>query len=187
MNTTSNFLANLNPQQLKAVQHNPSPLMILAGAGSGKTRVLTMRIVHMVKNGIIPEEILAVTFTNKAAKEMKARVARQGDCAVTIGTFHAVCLGILRRHAPHISLRNDFTIYDDQDQLSIIKECMKELEIDDKAINPKHVRERISRCKDQLQSARDAADSNTDAENDLFIAIYQRYEEKLRLYNGVDF
>ena len=99
MNTKNDFLAQLNPQQLQAVQHQPSPLMILAGAGSGKTRVLTTRIIHMIHSGISPHEILAVTFTNKAAREMKDRVARQVDAPVLIGTFHAICLGILRRHA----------------------------------------------------------------------------------------
>ncbi|OGX33735.1 MAG: hypothetical protein A3C36_00520 [Omnitrophica WOR_2 bacterium RIFCSPHIGHO2_02_FULL_52_10] len=187
MNTKNDFLAQLNPQQLQAVQHQPSPLMILAGAGSGKTRVLTTRIIHMIHSGISPHEILAVTFTNKAAREMKDRVARQVDAPVLIGTFHAICLGILRRHAARMSLRNDFTIYDDQDQLAVIKECMKELDIEEKTLSPKYVRERISRSKDQLQTARDAALGSADEDDRLFAAVYQKYEEKLRLYNGLDF
>ena len=118
---------------------------------------------------------------------MKTRVAAQVDVPVLIGTFHSICLSILRKHAMHLSLRNDFTIYDDQDQLSIIKECMKDLAIDDKAINPKHIRERISRCKDQLLSAGNAASQNADFDDDLLISVYQKYEEKLNYCNGVDF
>ena len=130
MKTENDIFANLNDRQLEAVKYKPAPLLVLAGAGSGKTRVLTTRIVHMIQDGIAPEEILAVTFTNKAAKEMKSRVARQVKGPVAIGTFHSICLGILRKNASHISLRSDFTIYDDKDQLSIIKECMKELGVD---------------------------------------------------------
>jgi DNA helicase-2/ATP-dependent DNA helicase PcrA len=187
MVTENNIFANLNEEQSRAVQYKPAPLLILAGAGSGKTRVLTTRIVHMVQSGIPPGEILAVTFTNKAAQEMKSRVSRQVDAPVNIGTFHSICLGILRRHAAHISLGNDFTIYDDQDQLSIIKDCMQELGIDEKTINPKYVRERISRCKDRLQSPDHAAGHEADTEDQNFILLYRKYEQKLRLCNGVDF
>jgi len=187
MTSLKNIYENLNDEQLRAVQYEPGPLLVLAGAGSGKTRVLTTRIVHMIASGIAPGEILAVTFTNKAAKEMKARVARQADAPVTIGTFHSICLNILRRHASYVSLKNDFTIYDDQDQLSIIKTCMKELGIDEKTINPKRVRERISRCKDQLQTVDQAATEDTDHEDAYFIPIYRAYEERLRYCNGVDF
>ena len=187
MKTTDDILINLNDAQLEAVTYKPAPLLVLAGAGSGKTRVLTTRIVHMIRSGIAPEEILAVTFTNKAAKEMKARVARQVKAPVSIGTFHSICLGILRKHAAHISLRNDFTIYDDKDQLSIIKDCMKGLDIDEKMINPKRVRERISRCKDQLQSPKEAADDEANHEDGYFLPVYQRYEATLKHCNGVDF
>lgn len=187
MTTKNDIFANLNDRQLKAVQYKPAPLLVLAGAGSGKTRVLTTRMVHMVQSGIAPREILAVTFTNKAAQEMKLRVSRQADAPVTIGTFHSICLNILRRHAARVSLRNDFTIYDDQDQLAIIKDCMKELGIDEKTINPKYVRERISRCKDRLQSADSAARHEADTEDPCFIPLYRKYEEKLKFCNGVDF
>jgi DNA helicase-2/ATP-dependent DNA helicase PcrA len=187
MTKKNDILSHLNPQQLKAVQYKNDPLLILAGAGSGKTRVLTTRIVRMIQNGISPGEILAVTFTNKAAKEMKARVTAHVDAPVMIGTFHSICLSILRRYAAHISLRNDFTIYDDLDQLSIIKDCMKELDIDDKEINPKHIRERISRCKDQLQAPNIVTADDEAHDDGLFISIYKKYEEKLKNCNGVDF
>jgi len=183
----NDILAHLNAQQLAAVQYKPGPLLILAGAGSGKTRVLTTRIVHMIQSGIPSDKILAVTFTNKASKEMKIRVAAQIATPVAIGTFHSICLSILRKHATHISLSNDFTIYDDQDQLAIIKDCMKDLDIDPKMHNPKHIRERISRCKDQLQTAEKYADTDQEAEDDLFISIYRAYERKLITCNGVDF
>lgn len=187
MTKKNDIYSRLNTQQLKAVQYKAGPLLILAGAGSGKTRVLTTRIVHMIQNGISPSEILAVTFTNKAAKEMKIRVNTHVDAPVTIGTFHSVCLGVLRKYAVHISLRNDFTIYDDLDQLAIIKDCMKDLGIDDKTITPKYIRERISRCKDQLQTASNVAGNGEEHDDDLFISVYQKYEEKLQHCNGVDF
>ncbi len=183
----NDIFANLNDRQLEAVKYKPAPLLVLAGAGSGKTRVLTTRIVHMIQSGIASEDILAVTFTNKAAKEMKGRVARQVKVPVTIGTFHSICLGILRKNAAHISLADNFTIYDDKDQLSIIKDCMKNLDIDEKMINPKHVRERISRYKDQLQSPKEAADDEANYDDGYFIPIYQKYEERLKSCNGVDF
>ena len=187
MKKKDDIFANLNGRQLEAVKYKPAPLVVLAGAGSGKTRVLTTRIAHMIQSGIAPEEILAVTFTNKAAKEMKARVDRQVKVPVAIGTFHSICLGILRKNASYVSLRSDFTIYDDKDQLSIIKDCMKSLDIDDKMINPKHARERISRSKDQLQSAKEAADDEANYDDGYFFPVYQKYEERLKNCNGVDF
>lgn len=187
MKNKDDIYANLNEQQLEAVKYKPAPLMILAGAGSGKTRVLTTRIIHMIQSGIAPEQILAVTFTNKAAKEMKIRVARQVKMPVAIGTFHSICLGVLRKYAERISLANDFTIYDDKDQLSIIKDCMKSLDIDEKMINPKLVKERISRCKDQLQTPKEAAEDEANYDDAYFIPIFRKYEERLRTCNGFDF
>ena len=180
-------MQSLNEQQTKAVKYKPAPLLILAGAGSGKTRVLTERIVHMIQEGIAADKILAVTFTNKAAKEMKLRIARQIDIPVTVGTFHSICLSILRKHASCVSLNNGFSIYDDQDQLAIIKDCMKELVIDDKAVNPKHIRERISRCKDQVQSPDSFTDGDIEYEDSIFIAIFRKYEQRLKSCNGLDF
>ncbi|MBN1868964.1 MAG: UvrD-helicase domain-containing protein [Candidatus Omnitrophica bacterium] len=187
MKNQSDILENLNDQQLEAVTYKPAPLMVLAGAGSGKTRVLTTRIIHMIQSGITAENILAVTFTNKAAGEMKARVVRQVKAPVTIGTFHSICLSILRKNASRIALRDDFTIYDERDQLSIIKDCMKSLDIDEKRINPKHVRERISRYKDQLQTPKEAAEDEANYEDGYFLPIFLKYEERLKSCNGVDF
>ena len=119
------LLSSLNPEQQQAVQHREGPLLILAGAGSGKTRVIAHRISYLVSEEIVhPDEVMAVTFTNKAAAEMRERVeALLGvDCrAMWISTFHALCARILRREAPHISLSRDFTIYDSADQQSVIK------------------------------------------------------------------
>ncbi|MDP8212318.1 MAG: UvrD-helicase domain-containing protein [Candidatus Zapsychrus exili] len=176
----------LNKQQLEAVKHGNSPVLVIAGAGSGKTRVITLRIVNLIKQGVPGKEILAVTFTNKAASEMKTRILRYVEDDVTVGTFHSVCLRILRRDGRHIGLRSGFTIYDDQDQLSIIKRCLKELNIDEKAVNPKFIKEKISQCKDRL------IPSDNMSSEDIFVAphfddIYKLYEEKLNKNNGVDF
>ncbi len=177
--------SQLNKEQLDAVKYSKGPLLVLAGAGSGKTRILTTRIVHMIKQGMLPWQILAVTFTNKAASEMRERVEKVVDTGVSIGTFHSICLRILRRHASKIGFKGDFSIYDDQDQLSIIKECMKELNIDVKVVNPKGIREKISRCKDSLLSA--LSSEVVDYDNHLFSSIYQKYTQKLLQYNGLDF
>ena len=183
----TDIFANLNEAQREAVKYKPAPLLVVAGAGSGKTRVLTTRIVHMIQSGIPSEQILAVTFTNKAAKEMKDRVARQVPLPVMISTFHSICLSILRKNAAHISLRGDFIIYDENDQLVIIKDCMKVLGLDDKEINPKGVREQISRCKDRLRTAQEASAEPADGEDGSFVSIYEEYEKKLNSCNGVDF
>ena len=187
MNKENDLLSNLNPQQFKAVCYAGGPLLVLAGAGSGKTRIITSHIVHKIQNGVSPASILAVTFTNKAAQEMKTRVLKHVQAAVSIGTFHSICLRILRRHAQAIERKSDFTIYDDQDQLAIIKECMKERNISVKDIHPKHIREGISRAKDQLHSPEDCAFQEGEYSDALFTAIYKNYEERLFNYNGLDF
>src|SRR4051812_3799389 len=127
------FLDALNPEQREAVLHINGPLLILAGAGSGKTRVIASRIAYLIGDGHAqPEEILAVTFTNKAAEEMRERVAALlgADCSrMWVSTFHSVCARLLRREAPAIGLSRDFVIYDSSDQLSVVKQGLKELHI----------------------------------------------------------
>src|SRR4029077_20371610 len=128
------FLEALNPEQREAVLHAGGPLLILAGAGSGKTRVITSRIAHLVSSGHAHRsDVLAVTFTNKAAEEMRSRVeAFLGtDCSkMWVSTFHALCARLLRREAPAIGLSRDFVIYDSADQLSVVKRALKDLHID---------------------------------------------------------
>src|SRR6266699_4896098 len=147
------FLDGLNPRQREAVAHTSGPLLILAGAGSGKTRVITHRIAHLVAEGHAkPGEILAVTFTNKAAEEMRGRVEQLlgEDCReVWLSTFHSLCARLLRREAPAIGLTRDFVIYDSSDQLSVVKQAMKTLDIDDKLIQPRAALSRISQAKNR--------------------------------------
>src|SRR5918994_874964 len=148
------FLTSLNPEQQEAVLHTEGPLLILAGAGSGKTRVIAHRIAYLVAEGhVAPDRILAVTFTNKAAEEMRTRVETllSVDCRqMWISTFHALCARILRREAPHLGLSRDFVIYDSADQLTVIKQAMRELGVDDASLAPRLVLSRISHAKNRM-------------------------------------
>jgi len=148
------YLKGLNPQQYTAVTTLQGPLMILAGAGSGKTRVLTVRIAHLIRNGIDPFNILALTFTNKAAKEMKERIAKVvGDSnsrSIWMGTFHSVFARILRMEAHNLGFPSNFTIYDSQDALNVIKKVIKEMSLDLELYKPKKVLGRISQYKNSL-------------------------------------
>src|SRR5678810_1094797 len=153
------FLDTLNPEQREAVLHVSGPLLILAGAGSGKTRVITSRIAYLVGDGHArPHEVLAVTFTNKAAEEMRSRVeALLGeDCSrMWVSTFHSLCARLLRREAPAIGLTRDFVIYDSSDQLAVVKQALKSLDIDDKFIQPRAALSRISHAKNKMESPAD--------------------------------
>src|SRR5882762_890692 len=150
------FLETLNPEQREAVLHLNGPLLILAGAGSGKTRVITSRIAYMVGDGHAkPNEVLAVTFTNKAAEEMRARVESLLGSDVTgmwVSTFHALCARLLRREAPAIGLSRDFVIYVSSDQLTVVKQAMKDLHIDDSFVQPRAALSRISHAKNRMES-----------------------------------
>src|SRR6187549_2109797 len=151
-----NFLEKLNPEQREAVLHRDGPLLILAGAGSGKTRVITSRIAYLIGDGHAqPREVLAVTFTNKAAEEMRHRVESLLGSDVTgmwISTFHALCARLLRREAPAIGLSRDFVIYDSSDQLTVVKQALKELHIDDGFVQPRAALSRISHAKNRMES-----------------------------------
>jgi DNA helicase-2/ATP-dependent DNA helicase PcrA len=135
------LLSSLNPEQRDAVVHTDGPVLILAGAGSGKTRVIAHRIAYTVQQGLArPQEVLAVTFTNKAAEEMRQRVAllAGGDTSgMWISTFHSLCARLLRREAPAIGLSRDFVIYDSSDQLSVVKQALRDLKIDDSFVQPR--------------------------------------------------
>src|SRR5438445_6660207 len=148
------YLADLNPAQQEAVLTTEGPLLVIAGAGSGKTRVLTYRVAHLIAAcGVKPPEILAITFTNKAAGEMRDRlegllggVAR----AIWILTFHAACGRILRREAPRLGYKTNFTIYDQADQVRLTKQCLEELERDPKRFVPRGIHAQVSAAKNQL-------------------------------------
>jgi DNA helicase-2/ATP-dependent DNA helicase PcrA len=150
------FLSSLNPEQRDAVLHTEGPLLILAGAGSGKTRVIAHRVAHLLGGGFAsPDEVLAVTFTNKAAEEMRQRVERLvgEDCRQAwVSTFHSLCARLLRREAPAIGLSRDFVIYDSSDQLSVVKQAMKTLNVDEKMIQPRAALSRISQAKNRMES-----------------------------------
>jgi len=180
---------NLNPQQREAVLHGAGPLLILAGAGSGKTRVLTERICHLVNSGqALSHQIFAVTFTNKAAGEMKTRVEeRIGPAArdLWISTFHSSCARILRRHAEAAGLNPHFAIYSGADQLSLMKDVLAELNISDKILSPRGAIEKISRAKDSLISPERFPDG--DFYHAKIAATYRRYNEELRKNAALDF
>src|SRR5215475_10361987 len=150
----TDYLAGLNERQREAVLHLEGPLMIVAGAGSGKTKVLTTRIAHLMANGVDAFHILALTFTNKAAKEMKERVERilgnNEARNLYIGTFHSVFARILRAEAPKLGYPNNFTIYDTDDAKSVVKTVINELNLDDKLYKPGTVYNRISQAKNAL-------------------------------------
>jgi DNA helicase-2/ATP-dependent DNA helicase PcrA len=151
------LLADLNPAQAAAVRHGEGPLLVLAGAGSGKTRVLTHRIAYLLATGMArPSEILAITFTNKAAGEMKERVATLTGAAARVMwvmTFHSACARILRQHADRLAYKRSFTIYDEADSRRMVKRCMDELEIDPKRFPPRSIKAQISGAKNRLRDA----------------------------------
>jgi DNA helicase-2/ATP-dependent DNA helicase PcrA len=187
-----NFLENLNPEQREAVLHINGPLLILAGAGSGKTRVITSRVAYLVANGHAqPHEVLAVTFTNKAAEEMRARVETQlgSDCSrMWVSTFHSLCARLLRREAPAIGLSRDFVIYDSSDQLTVVKQALKELHIDDSFVQPRAALSRISHAKNRMEGPDELAKSAAWNHRDEQIAkVYRFYLNALKESNALDF
>ena len=187
-----NVLDSLNPEQREAVLKIEGPLLILAGAGSGKTRVITSRIAHLVGGGHAqPEEVLAVTFTNKAAEEMRARVENLlgADCSgMWVSTFHSLCARLLRREAPAIGLSRDFVIYDSSDQLTVIKQALKELRIDDSFIQPRAALSRISHAKNRMEGPEAIAASASWNQKDAQTAkVYEYYLKALKDSNALDF
>jgi DNA helicase-2/ATP-dependent DNA helicase PcrA len=186
------FLETLNPEQREAVLHTSGPLLILAGAGSGKTRVITSRIAYLVGDGHAkPHEVLAVTFTNKAAEEMRSRVESLLGADVTgmwVSTFHALCARLLRREAPAIGLSRDFVIYDSSDQLTVVKQALKSLQIDDSFIQPRAALSRISSAKNRRESPDAIASAAGWNRRDEQIArVYAYYLNALKECNALDF
>lgn len=187
-----NHLENMNPEQREAVLHTEGPLLILAGAGSGKTRVLTHRIAYMIEEkGINPWNILAITFTNKAAREMKERVEQLIGSTqdMWISTFHAACARILRKDIEKLGdYKKNFVIFDTKDQESIIKDCLKELNLNEKNFPFKSVIATISKAKDMLEDpARFAQKSMNDIRARKLSDIYTLYQKKLKKNNALDF
>ena len=181
-------LSQLNPKQLEAVKCVGLPNLIFAGAGSGKTRVLTYKIAYLIKEiGLPPENILAVTFTNKAAQEMKSRVQELLDfdvSSISIGTFHSISAKILRKEIQHLGMINNFIIYDQADSLTIIKDCIKDLGLDVKQFEPKTFKNNISSLKNQLISHKDAEDIADDFLSRKVAEVYKLYQ--IRVLGGRD-
>jgi DNA helicase II / ATP-dependent DNA helicase PcrA len=184
------FLAKLNPEQREAVLHRDGALLILAGAGSGKTRVITYRIAHLIGNADAePDQVLAVTFTNKAAGEMRERVEGLiGDEArgVWLSTFHALCARLLRREAPKIGLSRDFVIYDSSDQVAAVKQIEKELGIDDKFVPPRMALSRISHARNRMEGP-DSLRGTYNLRDEQIARIFERYVATLKESNALDF
>ena len=198
------FLSQLNPQQREAVETTEGPVLILAGAGSGKTRVITYRIAHLIEHlGVMPESILAVTFTNKAAAEMGERVEKiVGGMSVAkpvISTFHSFCVRVLRRDIealripstvpgqPPIGHTKSFVIYDESDQQQITKSVMKRLGIDDKELTPRNVLSHISWAKNHMLDPQEVYLNSADPKTERIAHIYEEYRKELRRANALDF
>ncbi len=181
----------LNPQQQAAVEHEGTPLLVVAGAGSGKTRVLTRRIAYLMANrGVAPFEILAITFTNKAAAEMKERVADLvGDRArsMWVSTFHSACVRILRQEAVRLGYSNSFTIYDSSDSLRLLSVIMKDLHLDSKQYTPRAVHSMISTAKNELMGPADFQLQAADAFQHIVAEIFGLYQRRLQSANAMDF
>src|SRR5438309_4111259 len=185
------YLEGLNEAQREAVLATEGPLLVVAGAGSGKTRVLTHRVAHLIAAvGVKPQEILAITFTNKAAAEMRTRLEDLlGPVADTIWilTFHAACGRMLRREAPRLGYRTNFTIYDQADQIRLVKACLEELERDPKRFVPRGIHAQISNAKNQLVDP-DEYRSRVASFYDQTVAdVYDLYQRRLFASNAVDF
>ncbi|MEA4889825.1 MAG: UvrD-helicase domain-containing protein [Clostridiaceae bacterium] len=190
--TARRLLSGLNPEQAAAVQHHLGPLLILAGAGSGKTRVITHRIAWLVSVlGVRPSAILAITFTNKAAAEMKSRIEELVGAAsqyMWVGTFHAMMIRILRRYADRLGYDRNFTIIDIDDQVKLIKSCLSDLNLDEKAFAPKAVHGQISAAKNALIGTKQyTGEAGADFRLGKIARVYERYQEKLKKSNSMDF
>lgn len=185
------MLENLNKEQLEAVKTTEGPLLVLAGAGSGKTKVLTTRVAYLIDElGITPESILAITFTNKAAKEMKDRIFKMlGTVAyqIQISTFHSFGLTILKEHYDKLGYDKNFTILDSDDSSTVVKKILKDMDKDPKKYSYKAIRNKISSAKNELMEPEDLAKFSTNDMDELVVDVYKKYKEKLKTNNSVDF
>jgi DNA helicase II / ATP-dependent DNA helicase PcrA len=189
--TPETYLADLNPAQREAVLHTEGPVLVVAGAGSGKTRVLTRRIAHLLGAvGVKPPEILAITFTNKAAGEMRERLqdlVGPPARAAWVMTFHAACGRILRREAQRLGYRSNFTIYDQADQIRLVKRCLEELERDPKRFTPRGIHSQISNAKNTLVGPDEYTERVASFYDQTVAEVYDLYQKRLFASNAVDF
>ncbi len=191
---TKNLLNGMNPQQAEAVRTTEGPLLIMAGAGSGKTRVLTHRIAYLVvEKEVYPSKILAITFTNKAAREMRERIDGLLGNGTTesmwVSTFHSMCVRILRRNIDRIGYSKSFSILDSADQLSVVKNVLKQLNIDSKRYEPRTILNAISSAKNECITA-DMYKANSNPNNPyekVIAQVYEEYEKRLRKNQSLDF
>ena len=184
------FLNDLNPEQKKAVEAVTGPVMIIAGAGSGKTRVLTYRVAHLITLGIRPESILALTFTNKAANEMKGRISAlvgEASRSVWMGTFHSTFARILRFEAERIGYQRNFTIYDSDDSLTLVRGIMNTLGISGQQFSPQGIRARISKAKNAMVTPRAMREAGVDAMTERTASVFEEYERRVKKSNAMDF
>jgi len=185
------LLRALNPEQRRAVETTEGPLLVLAGAGSGKTRVITVRIAHLLSKGVPPERILAVTFTNKAAREMRERVGelvgKERAQRIFCGTFHSFCMELLREHGKALEISRRFTISDTSDQMSILRGALREVAVGDVQLQPNVVQSRISLLKNRLVDTSQYLDKAADDEEELVAKAWRRYDEALRKSRSMDF
>ena len=183
-----NLLENLNEQQIEAVKEINGPILVMAGAGSGKTKVLTTRILYLIDSGIPDYNILAITFTNKAAKEMRDRVNLiNSDCHSFIGTFHSLGLRIIRENSTYLNLPTNFTIIDSDDSSVIIKKILKDMNLDPKQYNPSYIRNRISFIKNQMLNDLELDKLFNTPMDKVIVDVYHRYNKKLVENASVDF
>ena len=185
------IFAGLNPAQKEAVEHTDGPLLIMAGAGSGKTKVLTCKVANLLAKGVAPWSILAITFTNKAATEMRERVDRmigEGAKDVWLSTFHSFCAKFLRREVEATGMyKRNFVIYDSSDSQVVIKECLKELNLDPKQYAPSSIQNAISNAKNQLMGPKAVARDADNFFQQKVAEVYALYAKKLRTNNAMDF
>ncbi|MCX7847576.1 MAG: UvrD-helicase domain-containing protein [bacterium] len=181
------FRAALNEVQYEAVTHGETPLLVVAGAGSGKTRILTYRAAYLAAQGVPPEQILAVTFTNKAADEMARRVHQLVNARVPVSTFHSLCLRMLREQSARIPYRPNFVVYDKSDQLALIKECMRRVHVSEKHAKPRAFANAISRAKDRLLDAAQFGATVKSYLEEAVALVYREYEQALQRANAMDF
>ncbi len=178
----------LNPEQQSAVEHIEGPLLILAGAGSGKTRIVTQRVAQLINIGVPVNSILALTFTNKAASEMRYRIRKMASAEILTCTFHSLCARILRESIHYLGYKNDFAIYDADDSLQLVRNCLKTLEIKDDKSTARSVYSAISRAKNDLITPQNLPEPKSHDKNaNLLKKVYTLYQQKLKEYNALDF